>query len=110
MSHRSSSESSGHSLFSNRQLQVCQAAAARAATMKAESMKNTWDLSGLPSDRNLEHHPHSIMYALYSDTSKIAPVWTKLSHTAFQGRSRLLGGGYGRKMQVRSYLFQYSNN
>jgi hypothetical protein len=66
--------------------------------MKAESMKNTWDLSGQAHD--LEKHPHSIMYALYSDTSKVAPIWTKLSHTAFEGRSRLLGGGYGRKIKV----------
>lgn len=81
---------------------VRESAIDRANVLKNESFKNTWDLSSLPSSRALEKHPHSITYSLHSDNSKIAPVWTKLSHTAFDGRSKLLGGGYGRRMKNTS--------
>ena len=63
---KSDASSQRHSLYSNRLIQQHQAAIAHADTLRTEANKNTWDLNGLPSDRNIEKHPHSIIYSLYS--------------------------------------------
>ena len=74
-------------LYTDRQEQQQHAAVEFALKMKEEANYRPWDLRGLPSDRSktIERHPHSVLYSLHADTSKIQPSWLKLSHTAFEG-------------------------
>ena len=46
-------------------------------------------------------HPATQMAELYSSQSKIAPTWTKVTSTPWEGRA-VLNGGYGRKMKRTS--------
>ncbi len=87
-------------IFSARAAQQEHAAIEAAKKLQADAIRPTWELSGLPSERAsiISKHPQSLMYSLFSDTSKIQPSWLKLSHSAFEGRKKLLGGGYGRQM------------
>lgn len=91
-------------MFTARHVQEMTHTAAKQAAiqMKTNALKKTWELDGLPSHRNINDHPHTVMYELYSDSSKIWPFWGKLTKTPFYGRSNLLGGGYGRRMKNTS--------
>lgn len=44
-------------------------------------------------------HPDTQMANLHSDPTRITPVFTKISATPWDGRSKLCGG-YGRRVQV----------
>ena len=87
-------------IYSSRVAQQEHAAIEAAKKLQNDAVRPTWELSGLPSERAavIARHPHSLMYSLFSDTTKIQPSWLKLSHSAFEGRKKLLGGGYGRQM------------
>ena len=87
-------------LYSARASQQEHAAIEAAKKLQADAIRPTWELSGLQTERAsvISKHPHHLMYSLFSDTSKIQPSWLKLSHSAFEGRKKLLGGGYGRQM------------
>ena len=87
-------------LYSARLAQQEHAAILAAKKLQKDAVRPTWELSGLPTERAsvISKHPHSMMYTLFSDTTKIQPSWLKLSHSAFEGRKKLLGGGYGRQM------------
>lgn len=68
-------------------------------TERQTTFREGWDL---PSSRqHIINHPQSKIANLYSDNTKIAPIWGKVSSTPFRGRYELCGG-YGRRLQNTS--------
>mmetsp|Transcript_33867 Transcript_33867/g.34505 ORF Transcript_33867/g.34505 Transcript_33867/m.34505 type:complete len:162 (-) Transcript_33867:205-690(-) len=66
----------------------------------SKAMSQTWKMNDIPTNRSyLINHDKTKFYDFHSDDSHIAPTWTKISTSPWDGRSKL-AGGYGKKLET----------